>query len=212
MPLSATPTNLESTSKITGIIESVLKDIALIVGGLFAYWKFFMGRTFQPRLEPSISASARVEENQTSLCVVCKLKNVGLSRVDLDREASVLRLYLQTVVLKPNTVVELQWSDSPDKAVDVFHKHQWIEGGETIEDAHLFVFPYVPNQACRIELGVIRARRTQTLFGKCKRRRKGANAWWQHVILDRFTIQPTNNATESRTEHDEKATSQSEQS
>jgi hypothetical protein len=92
MPVSATPTNLESTSKITGIIESVLKDVALIVGGLFAYWKFFMGRTFQPRLEPSVSASARVEENQTSLSVVCKLKNVGLSRVDLDREASVLRV------------------------------------------------------------------------------------------------------------------------
>jgi len=208
---NATPTKLESASKITGIIESVLKVVALIVGGLFAYWKFFMGRTFQPRLEPSISATARLEENQTFLSVVCKLKNVGLSRVELDREKSALRVLLQTVS-RTKKVTELDWPESSNKTVDVFKKHEWIEGGETIEDAHLFVFPYVPNEACRVELAVIRARRTiKQRWIEWKRRRKGPNAWWQHVIVDRFTSEPTNNATEAGTKQDEKPTTKSDQ-
>ena len=198
---SATPTGVDSATKITGLVESIFKIIALVVGGLFAYWKFFMGRTFHPRLEPAISATARLEDNQTLLSVVCKLKNVGLSRVELDRENSAIRVLLQTLS-RPRDVTEVQWPKRSKLTVDVFQSHEWIEGGETIEDAHLFVFPYVANQACRVELRVLRARRTfKERFVEWNRRRKGPNAWSQHVILDRFISDPpddeqTGNTTE----------------
>jgi hypothetical protein len=180
------PTTLEYASKITELLKSVFGITALIIGGLFAYWKFFMGRTFHPRLEPAITATARTEANQVFLKVSCKLKNVGLSSIDLNREDSLIRVLFQDLV-PAQEVTEIAWPERATLGVDVFKNHEWIEGGETIEDAHMFVFPYVPNQACRVELRVFRIRRT--LIGRIRewnRRRKGPNEWAHHAIVDQF--------------------------
>jgi hypothetical protein len=91
-PTVAPESRLETASKLTGIVESGFRIAALIVAGVFAYWKFFMGRTFNPRLEPVVSTSARVEEGKVFLTVCCKLKNVGLSSIDLDQRKSSLRV------------------------------------------------------------------------------------------------------------------------
>ena len=128
---SVAPTKLDYWSKIVGIVDTVCKIVALLLGGLFAYWKFFMGRTFHPRLEPAITATARTQDDQIFLKVSCKLKNVGLSSIDLDSELSVIRVFLQD--LAPTTGLgEVQWRIESDLAVDVFQSHDWIEGGETL--------------------------------------------------------------------------------
>jgi hypothetical protein len=186
---SPAPTKLEHWSKVFGIVDTVLKIVAVILGGLFAYWKFFMGRTFHPRLEPAVTATARTEDDQVFLKVSCKLKNVGLSSIDLDRELSVIRVFLQD--LAPATDLgEVRWRDDSDLAVDVFQSHDWIEGGETIEDAHLFVFPHVENRACRVELQVFRLRRNlKERVREWRRRRKGPSNWAHHAILDEFTTE-----------------------
>lgn len=191
---SAPSTGLESASKITAVVQSAFGILALSLGGLFAYWKFFMGRTFHPRLEPGISATARNEANQTFLSVVCRLKNVGLASVDLDRANSAIRVLLQTLDLPPEDVEEVDWPEDSNLTVDVFQHHEWIEGGETIEDAHLFVLPYVQNQTCRVELRVVHSRRKlKDRLKEWNRRRTSPNAWSQHTILDRFENEPTPN-------------------
>jgi hypothetical protein len=186
------PTKLEYAGKLFGVIETIFRIAALIVGGLFAYWKFFRGRTFHPRLEPAVTATARTEADQVFLNVSCKLKNVGLSSVDLDPAISFVRIWLQDIEpgAKP---AEIQWPEDQEPeeteflSVDVFQDHEWIEGGETIEDAHLFIFPHVPNQACRVDLQVFRTQRTVgERIREWKRRRKGPNAWAHHAILDQF--------------------------
>ncbi len=180
------PTKLDYASKLIGTAESGLRILAYIVGGLFAYWKFFKGRTFHPRLEPSVTAAARTEAGQVILRVSCKLKNVGLSSIDLDREHSAIRILLRDLPLSSD-IAEIEWGRKSNLSVDVFQNHEWIEGGETIEDQHLFVFPSMPRQSCRVELRMYRIRRTlMERRREWKRRRKGPNAWAHHFILDQF--------------------------
>jgi hypothetical protein len=192
------PTTLECASKITDIIKSAFGIVALIVGGVFAYWKFFMGRTLHPRLEPAVTATARIEANQVFLNVSCKLKNVGLSSIDLNREDSLIRILFQDLV-PAQELAEIQWPKKSTLGVDVFKNHEWIEGGETIEDAHMFVFPYVPNRACRIELHVFRIRRNMIgRFREWNRRRKRPNAWTHHAIVDQFVNEEKKQTQETR--------------
>lgn len=183
-PVSAQTTTLESASKVA---DSLIRILAVFIGGAFAYWKFFKGRTFHPRLEPAVSAVARVESDTVFLTVCCKLKNVGLSSVDLDREACAIRVLLKTIELPLAKVREVKWPKRSDLTVDVFQHHEWIEGGETVEDSHLFTFPYRGDQTCRVELKVVRSRRKlRERLVEWKRRRRGPNAWSQHAVLDSF--------------------------
>jgi hypothetical protein len=184
---------LESWSKITEIVESCFRIVALIVGGLFAYWKFFMGRTFHCRLEPTVTAVTRREQGKVLLTVCCKLKNVGLSSVDLDKRKSALRVLASTLTSSPHKVEEVRWPKISAFTADVFEHHEWIEGGETIEDAHLFTMPYVVDQVYRVELRVLRLRRTLgERYKEWRRRRRSSNSWSHHAIPSEISDQPSN--------------------
>ena len=194
----AGPTGIEYANKVASLIDTALKIVALVVGGLFAYWKFFMGRTFHPRLEPTVTASARTEDGQVFLKVSCKVKNVGLSSVDLDKDLSIIEVFLQDLAVTTYPA-EVAWRKESDLWANVFTSHGWIEGGETIEDAHLFVFPYVQNRTCRVELQVFRAQRSLSeRLREWRRRRKGPNAWAHHAVLDELTPTKSPNDPETR--------------
>jgi hypothetical protein len=64
-------------------VQSVVTVIALIVGGIWAYYKFFRSRTFVPRLEGSIDAKVAERVNGLLLDVNIQLKNVSLTRLDI---------------------------------------------------------------------------------------------------------------------------------
>src|SRR5215471_16737890 len=78
------------------IIDSSAK-VATIAGIVFAgiagYYKFLRGRTFQPRLEMTISLTFLSVDIQEYLSVNAKLKNTGLSKIALDLRASALRVF-----------------------------------------------------------------------------------------------------------------------
>src|SRR6266571_1769577 len=156
-------------------VETLAKICAIIFGGIAAYWKFFKGKTFHPRLEPSVTARQLVgKDKRLYLAVVCKAKNVGLSRININHRASALR------VLCPqgswaDDIVEVEWPSKALLAVDVFQSHKWIEGGETIEDEHLFVLPNDVSLAYKVELRVTRQKRFCWI--------PKANSWSQHALV-----------------------------
>ena len=190
-PIAPSPP-LEYWSKVASFADSLIRILAIFVGAGFAYWKFFRGRTFYPRLEAGVSAVARVNSGTVFLTVCCKLKNVGLSSVELDRRFSAIRILLRPVTLPVSKVREVKWPKSSEITVDVFQEHEWIEGGETVEDSHLFTFPYLPEQTARVELKVVHARRSlRARFAEWRRRSGRPNAWSQHVILDSFLTKRT---------------------
>lgn len=172
---------IERIEKVASIGDSLAKIIAVIAAAVFGYWKFLHGRVFHPRLETSISVSARVESGRVFLEVLCKLKNVGLSKVDLDRKLSAIRLFFCT----PGSSDRLaKWPQDALFAVDAFANHEWIESGETIEDSHVFIFDNVVGQLCRAELRVFRKRFTiRQRIQEWKRRRSSPTSWTQHVLV-----------------------------
>jgi hypothetical protein len=162
--------------------ETFAKVCAIVVGGLAAYWKFFKGKTFHPRLEPSVTAKQLVDESgRIYLAVVCKAKNVGLSRININHRASSLRLVCPEASLTAD-IAEIRWASKALLAVDVFQSHKWIEGAESIDDEHLFVLPDHLSLAYKVELRVTRQKRFRWI--------PRANSWAQHTIVEGIARTP----------------------
>ncbi|MBS0641537.1 MAG: hypothetical protein JSS43_16850 [Proteobacteria bacterium] len=124
-------------------ISTLLKDlltliqlIAVITAGLWAYMKFVKGRIFYPRLEVSISGTAVLRGDFTTLMAVLKVKNVGLSRIDIRQEGTALRV-LAASEAKPAVILAPDWKHLG--TFSVFERHGWVEPGETIEEHKLLV-------------------------------------------------------------------------
>jgi hypothetical protein len=156
--------------------ESLITIVAVVLGGIGAYWKFFRGKTFHPRLEPVVAAAQVVDErDRRYLSVVCKIKNVGLSRININHRASSLRIIPPRIVFS-EAISEVDWAPKALLAVDVFTSHMWIEGGETIEDHHLFLLPTDLSFAYKVELRVTRKKRFRWV--------PKANSWVHHMITE----------------------------
>ena len=114
--------------------EKVVKIIGVILAGGWAYYHYFRGRTYRPRLEPGVSATFREKSNSGYVIALVELTNVGLSRFVLDQARTGL------VVLTCNSfggpMKRIQWTARG--AFPVFESHDWIEPGETIKNRVLF--------------------------------------------------------------------------
>ena len=73
--------------------EHLFKVLAIIGGGLWAYYQYFRGRTFTPRLVTMLSGSiASTAKGHELLQVTATLRNVGLSKMLIESEVSALRV------------------------------------------------------------------------------------------------------------------------
>lgn len=108
-----------------------------MIGGIWAYFKFLRGRIYKPRMELNVECQIYLQkDNLVRLHIKVVLKNIGLSRVNIDRESSAVRVH---------KVFEMEHADLiSDKAIEstwyrigtfsLFDKHAWIEPSETIQD------------------------------------------------------------------------------
>jgi hypothetical protein len=131
--------------------EKVFRILAYVVGGIWAYFKFFRGRTFRPRLEPSVAAHLQRRAPQRLLTVAVKVKNVGLSRVGLLQEGTGVRVYRRDEGLQWRRVTTLE----------ILKGHGWIEPAETIEEHVLTEIPGEDPPALKIELTLQSTKKTQ---------------------------------------------------
>lgn len=135
-------------------IRAIAEIIGLIVGGLWAYYKFFKGRTFRPRLELAVSGDTWQANALTHLRACIEIKNVGLSKLELSQKGSGLRVFSQTPAQGSSgspSVVEWQRL----MTLPVFEKHKWIEPGETIADETLISIGAVDGRAVKLELRIV---------------------------------------------------------
>src|SRR5437588_9561555 len=82
----------ENWENATSTFEHIATVAGLIIGGLFAYYKFFKGRVFVPRLETCLTVKSICKDNTGYLIASLELKNVGLSRVDIHQKGTALRV------------------------------------------------------------------------------------------------------------------------
>lgn len=139
--------------------------LAIVFSGIAAYLKFFHGRLFWPRLEPSLHASIIQGDKVLYLTVDACLKNVGLTSVPIDHRGTAILVSEAEAVNLKFDIHELQWKE-PD-GFDVFLSHQWIESGESIHDQLLIAIPNDKQYVFRVDLKIFHSTRSLfTLFRK----------------------------------------------
>ena len=90
---SSTTVDWTRTKDFAEAFANVTQSLALIAAGVWAYFKFAKGRTFQDRLNTTVSGKLVSIEESVFLIVTIQLQNVGLSRIGFDQEVSSLVVF-----------------------------------------------------------------------------------------------------------------------
>jgi hypothetical protein len=155
-------------TQLISTFESIVTTLAIIVGGLWAYFNFFRGRTYKPRLEFNIDGSLTHRKQEDVLFISIIAKNIGLSHVPIQQYGSGLRLEKLTIS---------DGESLPKRALigtyAVFEKHSWIEPSEAISEEQVLV----ANSLEESTLGYRVTLRVVTTRSKA--------AWEQHKIIVR---------------------------
>jgi hypothetical protein len=128
--------SLDNLKTVVDIIGTAITGVAVIAGGIWAYFKFVKGRTFRPRLEVDLSGEwqsvGQWRRNRRQLLQArIRVKNIGASKVTLLQKGTGLRVSV-LAANQPSPPAPAGW-DSRGVFV-ILKEHAWIEPGETISD------------------------------------------------------------------------------
>lgn len=129
-PLAFWPGDLKTWADVIG---TVVTAAAVIVGAVWAYFKFVRGRTFRPRLEVGLFGQWRTVQDKEALHARVTVKNIGASKVDLLQEGTALAVY-QLKPMESSEPSAWGWDDDAYTAYEILKDHQWIEPGETVSE------------------------------------------------------------------------------
>jgi len=154
---------------------SAAQTLAIVVGGIWAYFKFVRGRTFARRAELSVTPTLLRFEQQPTLKVRATLRNAGLSKLPL-RTQAIFIYGIFAVPTEDNPIATRERQLGKPKAI--FAAHKWVEAQETISDEIVVLLPgsqFAREHewlAFRVECRVYE-----------KRRREGALTWTASTIV-----------------------------
>lgn len=77
---------------IVSSVQSAVQTLALLVAGLWAYFKFNRGRAYKESLTPTVTGRFVRLDGVVYLVAMIQIENVGSSKVDFNHEVSVLIL------------------------------------------------------------------------------------------------------------------------
>jgi hypothetical protein len=166
-----------STGDWISAAENIVQAAAIVVGGIWAYWKFVRGRTFHRRAELDVDASLIVAEPPRVVRARLTMENTGAS--DIPFRAKVVRVFAFAPGETDPKTREKNWRLIG--TTGVFKAHDWIESHETISDDILVQLE--PN-ADSLNAAALRATcivlgtRKWKLFG-----RKSSTAWTSHSVI-----------------------------
>ncbi|QQS34737.1 MAG: hypothetical protein IPM56_10735 [Ignavibacteriales bacterium] len=135
------------------IVSKIVTVSAILTGGVWAYYKYIKGRLFYPRIELQINGELKIINSFPHLMLNYQVKNIGLSKVDLDKEASGIRVMKYN---PPDDSLEIESADW--KLIGSFYvlnKHSWIESSETIKESGLFSITQIDNTVYKVELRIV---------------------------------------------------------
>lgn len=131
--------------------KNVVEILAIIVGGFWTYFHYLKGRTFKRRLESSLNAAIELRHSKHYLVVHSELKNIGSSKVRLNRDESGVAIYPgEPKGLGTAEVSNISWHKRA--MFNVFSDHEWIEPTESIRDALVVELPDKPLPLYKVEL------------------------------------------------------------
>lgn len=142
MQALATPDTLEKAHQISGTIHDVIESAAVIIGGVWAYFRFVRFRTLRPRLEFSFDWSRSDMDGSRSVAILsAKLANKGQTKVQLRHDNSPRCFLKYALIPESHSAGAVSLLNIPPSGLEhidaVFVPHRWIEPGETIDDVKL---------------------------------------------------------------------------
>src|SRR5947209_20081286 len=96
-------------TKWIGNLKHSAEIVAIIVGGIWAYFNYFRGRTYRPRLECNLTVKPITDRSKSFLDIVVHVKNVGLSRVKIQQEGTAVLVYKPQPQSNPLNPVLSDW-------------------------------------------------------------------------------------------------------
>ena len=140
-------------TKLLSAVQSALTSIGIVVGGLWAYYSYFRGRTFRSRLEPRLKGKVSASDGLWLLVAMAELRNVGLGKVPIQQKGTALRVYAGRARGSNGETTNIDWERLD--TLSVFEKHAWIEPGEIISDTAALGTRSADLSAFKLELRVV---------------------------------------------------------
>jgi len=145
--------NFDRTKSVIEASKDVLEMLAVAAGGVWAYFKFVKGRTFKESLSPAVSGKFVSIDGVNYLIAATQIKNVGLSKIEFNREGSALILFEYSPSFQDeiHTVAENRLT-----SFEIFgDKDRYIEPNEIIVGQRFIALPNSLKLAYRLEVEVV---------------------------------------------------------
>lgn len=127
------------------VFQKLVTALAIAVGGIWAYFRFFKERTYASRLQPTISGTVARRDGIIYLRAATNVKNIGQSRVVLNHEYIGLRVLTRTAGASKWDLYRTE---------DVFTEQPHVESGVTIGEPVWVEMPEKDKVALRLDLYV----------------------------------------------------------
>ncbi|SEM92851.1 hypothetical protein [Nitrosomonas marina] len=128
--------------KFVAIVSGAVATIATIAGGAWGYYRFRKSRTFEPRLTLGVKADLIHSMSDNSLLCTFDVKNVGESKVDIEKA------YIRLGIIQSNGKRKHLTTRK------VLLAHSWLEPGTTLKEQELISCP-VFHGAVKIEFRLV---------------------------------------------------------
>ena len=122
---------LSNINTIVDTISKAVTAVAVIIGGVWAYFKFVRGRTYRPRLEVDLAGQWWPVNGKRLLYARVIVRNVGASKVELLQRGTGLKVSIPANDQPPPPAPTV-WDSK--KVFVILKDHEWIESGEKIFD------------------------------------------------------------------------------
>jgi hypothetical protein len=168
---------MDTWKDLAEIINNTVQAVALVVGGIWAYFKFFRGRTFANRAEVYVAGALYKFDSDLFVRVTIGLKNTGVSKISLEPQTSAVYLFgIESEGYSPGA--NIKWKKQV--RTPVLESHRWVEGQETITDDVLIPTPHPNHSSSSVWLAY---RLQARVWGKKRRFRKGGTRWAADAIV-----------------------------
>jgi len=121
------------------ITDIILKDVALVIAGVWAYWKFVKGRTHKSRIVPEITWKVIPNGENDQLCVTAKITNTGLFASTIEERGFIIQI-LEPIHSDSDNIQKLRWRDIGQ--FNVFTEQDMIEVGEVMQEELVITIPH----------------------------------------------------------------------
>lgn len=128
--------SLSDAQMVADLLQAVVTSAAVVIGAVWAYYKFIKGRTFKPNLEVGIVGEARRTNGVIYLVSIVNVKNIGASKVDIQRRRTVLRVLAAKATPDAGAFENIEWEHLETKFA--LGSRTRLESGGSAVDTDLF--------------------------------------------------------------------------